>query len=170
MSVGWSIARSRRASASELASSGIERWPPAAEARILGSSTVTRGMSVAHECLHAENAGQPARQWLPGVAAVRARIHGAGGRADIHAAGLEMIDGHRAAQHAHVRLVRQASSHLVPRTAAIAAAMNAESAPHRHAVLVALERERVEGPARVIDDEGKAEPRGQPLLDTFPAI
>ena len=89
---------------------------------------------------------QIAHDGVPRVAAVGRAIDLAAGRAEIDAARVERIDGHRVAQHVHVAiLLRQAFGERFPFVAARLAAIHAQLAVRRKMLGIALDGHDVDG-------------------------
>src|SRR5258707_7219984 len=80
----------------------------------------------------------------PVVARVARRIHLTAGGPEIHAAGVERIDGHRVAQHVHVAVaLRQTTGERLPLVPARTAAIHAQLAVLRIVFRVAFDRHDV---------------------------
>ena len=97
-------------------------------------------------------------------------VHLAAGRAEIDAARVERIDGHRVAQHVHVAIaLRQALRQRLPLVAAGAAAVDAQLALRRIMLRVALDRHDVDRLRLVrVNVDGEAEVGRQVAADFVP--
>ena len=90
-------------------------------------------------------AGQVAHDRRPRVARVGRGVHLPAGRAEVDAAGVERVDGHRVAQHVHVAVaLRQSLGQRLPLVAAGAAPIDAQLAVERIVLGVALDRHDVD--------------------------
>src|SRR5262245_24518311 len=84
--------------------------------------------------------------WSPTVSSVRRCVHLPAGRAEIHAARVQRVDGHRIAQHVHVAVaLRQALSERLPLVSTSSAAVHTQFSVVNEVLAVALYGNDVDG-------------------------
>ena len=149
------------------------RPPPRAGHRRSGPAAPVSAPSctASGEDLDRQVTGKHKRQRRLGVAAIGRRVHRAGRRPDIDAAGGEAVNIHRIAQGAgeHGCLRMSRAGHM-PCVAAICRAIHPEPPVDRHAVLVRLLGHNEQGAGCRVSNDRKAKPRQQPLLDAVPSV
>ena len=108
----------------------------------------------------------------PVVAGIGRGVHLPAGGAEIDAAGIEGIDGHRIAQHVDVAIaLRQAVGQRLPLVSTAAAAVDAQLAVGRIVLRVALDRHNVDGLRLVrVHVDRKAEVARQVAADFAPHL